>query len=61
MLRHYYIQNVKGGIQIRVYSYLYGAYKINEESVIHFSQFISIKVKNILRKSHAQFQGSYEN
>ena len=32
MFHHYYSQNIKDGIQIRVY-------KINNESVTHFSQF----------------------
>ena len=49
ILRCYYIRNVKDGIQIQVYS-------INNKSVNHFSQFISVKVKNNLTKSHAQFQ-----
>ena len=49
MFRHYCIQNVKDGIQIRVN-------KINKESVTHFSQFISVKVKKILRKSQAQLR-----
>ena len=49
MFPHYCIQNVKDGIQIRVY-------KINKESVTHCSQFISVKVKKILRKSQARFQ-----
>ena len=40
ILRHHYIQNVKDGIQIRVY-------KINNKRVIHFSRFISVKVKKI--------------
>ena len=34
------MQNVKDGIQIQVYD-------INNESVSHFSQFISVKVKKI--------------
>ena len=38
MLRHYFIQNVIDGIQIRINI-------INNESVNHFSQFILIKVK----------------
>ena len=50
MLCHYYIQNVKDGIQI-------GAYKTNKESVAHFRQFISVKVKETLRKLEAQFSG----
>ena len=33
IIRHYNIQNVKDGIQIRVY-------KINKESSTHFGQFI---------------------
>jgi len=49
ILRHYYIQNVKDGIQIRVY-------KINMGSASLFSQSISVKVEKILRKSQAQFQ-----
>ena len=48
-LFHYCIQNVKDGIQIRVY-------KINKESVTHFSQFLSVKFKKILRKYQAQFR-----
>ena len=36
ILRHYCIQNVKDGIQIRIY-------KIRKESVTHFRQFISVK------------------
>ena len=31
-------------------------YKINKESSLHFSQFISVKVKTMLRKSQAQFR-----
>ena len=46
MLPYYYIQNVKDGIQIR-------AYKIRKVSVAHFSQFISVKVRKILRKTQA--------
>jgi len=47
-LQHYFIQNVKDGIQVHEYN-------INNEIVTHFSQFISVKVKIILRKSQAQF------
>ena len=32
-------------------------YNINNGSVNHFRQFISVKVKNDLRKSHAQISG----
>ena len=49
ILRHYYIQNGTAGIQIRVHS---------SQKVIgapQTSQFISVKVKNILRKFQAQF------
>ena len=46
---HYCIQNVKDGIQARVS-------KIRKESVSHFCQLISVKVKKILRKSQAQFE-----
>ena len=49
--RHYCIQNVT---QIQVYN-------INNESVNHFSQFISVKVKKILRKSQAQFWEKLRN
>ena len=49
ILRHCYIQDVEDGIQIRVY-------KISKECVAHFSHFISVKVKKILRKSQAQFR-----
>ena len=38
MFRRYCIQDVKDGIQIQVYN-------INNESVSHFSKFISVKVK----------------
>ena len=43
IFRHYCIQNIKDGIQIQVYN-------INNVSVNHFSQFISVKVKKNLRK-----------
>ena len=49
MLPHYSIQNVKDGIQIEICN-------INNESVTQFSQFISVKVKKKLRKSHAQLR-----
>ena len=49
VFRHYCIQNVKDGIQIQVYN-------INNESVSHYSQLISVKVKKNLRKSQAQFR-----
>ena len=42
ILHHYYTQNVKDGIQIRVHT-------INKESGADFSQLISVK---FLRKSH---------
>ena len=48
ILRHYSIQNVKDGIQIRLY-------KLCKESVTHFSQFFSLKIRKILRKSQVQF------
>jgi len=47
--RHCCIQNVKDGIHI-------GVYEINKEKVTHSSQFISVEVKEILRKSQAQFR-----
>ena len=50
MLYHYYIHNVEDGTQI-------GVYKINKEKANRFSQFISVKVKHILRKSQAQILG----
>ena len=40
ILRQYYIQNAKDGIQIRVY-------QENKEGVAHFSQFVSVKAKKI--------------
>ena len=49
MFRRYCIQNVKDRLQILVY-------KINNESVTHFSQLISVKVKKNLRKSQTQFR-----
>ena len=49
ILRHYCFQNVNDGIQIRVC-------KINKENVTCFSQFVSVKVKIMLRKSQAQFR-----
>ena len=49
IFRYYCIQNVKDGIQI-------GVYKINNESVTHFNQFISVKVKKNLRKSQPRFR-----
>ena len=49
MFCRYCIQNVKDGIQIHVYN-------ITNESVNHFSQVISVKVKKHLRKSQAQFR-----
>ena len=49
VFRRYCIQNVKDGIQIQVYN-------ITNESVNHFSQFVSVKVKKNLRKSQAQFR-----
>ena len=38
IFHHYCIQNLKDGIQVKVYN-------TNNESVNHFSQFISVKVK----------------
>ena len=49
VFRGYCIKNDKDGIQIQVYN-------INNESVIHYSQCISVKVKKNLRKSQAQFR-----
>ena len=46
---HYCIQNVKDEIQIQVYN-------VNNESLNHFSQFISVKAKRNLRKSQALFR-----
>ena len=48
ILRRYYTQNIKDGIQIRVYT-------PELESVTCFSQFISVKVKKVLRTCQAQF------
>ena len=49
VFRRYCIQTIKDRIQIQVY-------KIYNESVNHYSQFISVKVKKNLRKSQAQFR-----
>ena len=49
IFRHYFIQNVKNGIQIQ-------AYHSNNETVAHFGQFILVKGKSNLRKFQAQFQ-----
>ena len=46
IIRRYCIQNVKDGIQILVYN-------INNDSVNHFSQFISVKVKQKFKKISA--------
>ena len=48
IFRRFCIVNATDRIQIEVYN-------INNESVNHFSQFISAKVKKSLRKSEAQF------
>ena len=53
----YCIQNVKDRIQTQVYNELYTqVYNVNNESVNHFSQFISVKVKKTLRNFTAQFR-----
>ena len=49
IFRHYYMQNVKDGIQIQEYN-------INNECLSHFSQFISEKVKKNVRRSQAPFR-----
>ena len=49
IFQHYYIQDIKDGIQIRVYT-------INKESVVHFASLFHLKVKKNLRKSQAQFR-----
>ena len=49
IFHHYYIHNVTDGIQIQVCN-------VNHKSVNHFSQFISVRVKENLRKSQAQFR-----
>ena len=49
MFRRYFIQNVKDGIQIQVYN-------INNASVNHFSQFISVKVKKDFKICQAKFR-----
>ena len=48
ILPHYYIQNVKYRIQIRVYNN-------SKERVTHVNLSILVKVKKILRKSQAPF------
>ena len=52
ILRHYHIQSVEDGVQIRVYT-------INKESVTYFSQFISVKFKTLLRISQTQFREKF--
>ena len=49
ILNHYFIQNVKDGIQFR-------AHTINKDSVSLYIQFISVKVKKILRKFYENFR-----
>ena len=49
MFRRFCIQSDKNGIQIQVHN-------INNESVNHFSQFISVIAKKNLRKFQAQFR-----
>ena len=49
ILRHYHTQNAKDRIHIPVY-------KIRKDSETHSSEFISVNVKKILRKSQAQFR-----
>ena len=49
----YFIRNVKDVIQIQVYN-------INNDSVNHFSQSISVKVKKNLRKSQVQFREMFK-
>ena len=49
IFHRYCIGNVKVGIKIQVYN-------INNESVAHFSKFISVKVKKNLRKSQSPFR-----
>ena len=51
ILHHYCIQNVEHGIHIRVYKFSIG-------SVTHFNQFVSVKVRKILRKPQALFRES---
>ena len=43
IFRHYWIENIKDGIQIQVYNIII-------ESVYHSSQFISVKVKKNFKK-----------
>ena len=45
------IQNIEDGTQIRVYKIF--------EGVVNFSKFISVKVKENLRKSQPQFQDKF--
>ena len=49
VFRRYCIQNDKDGIKFQVYN-------ISNESINHFSQFVSVKFKKNLRKSEAQFR-----
>ena len=50
ILHHYYIQNVKDGIQIR-------AYEIMKESVTHFSRFILVKTSENFKKISDSLSG----
>ena len=54
IFHRYCIQYVQHGIQIQVYN-------ISNESVNHFSQFISVKAKKNLRKFQAQFREMLRN
>ena len=54
IFRRYCIQNVKDEIQIQIYN-------IDNESVNHFSPFISVKVKKNLSKCQAQFREKLRN
>ena len=51
---HYYIQNVKDGIQIQ-------AYNVSNEFLTHFHQFVVVNVKKNSRKSHYIYISIYRN
>ena len=50
IFHHYYIQNIKDGIQFRVY-------KINNESVVRFYQFISLESYEKFKKISDSISG----
>ena len=54
ILQHYFIQNVKNGVQTQVCT-------IDKETVTHLSQFILVELKKSLRKSQTQLREKLRN